>query len=86
MLLRLSMELDNEGSYEGERVTVADIDEAFAERKLNATDYKALKKLRLEGGPTMSDANVMFDVRKQISKATSKSDLKSIRNDFAKLY
>ncbi len=81
MLLRLSMELDNEGSYEGERVTVADIDEAFAERKLNATDYKALKKLRLEGGPTMSDANVMFDVRTQISNATSKSDLNDIRND-----
>ena len=80
-LLRLSMELDNEGSYEGERVTVADIDEAFADRKLNATDYKALKKLRLEGGPTMSDANVMFDVRQQISQATSKSDLNDIRND-----
>ena len=80
-LRRLSMELDNEGSYEGERVTVADIDEAFADRKLNATDYKALKKLRLEGGPTMSDANVMFDVRTQISNATSKSDLNDIRND-----
>ena len=80
-LLRLSMELDNEGSYEGERVTVADIDKAFADRELNATDYKALKKLRLEGGPTMSDANVMFDVRQQISQATSKSDLNDIRND-----
>ena len=81
MLLRLSMELDNEGSYEGERVTVADIDKAFADRELNATDYKALKKLRLEGGPTMSDANVMFDVRQQISNATSKADLNDIRND-----
>ncbi len=81
MLLRLSMELDNEGSYEGERVTVADIDKAFKDRELNATDYKALKKLRLEGGPTMSDANVMFDVRTQISNATSKSDLNDIRND-----
>ena len=80
-LLRLSMELDNEGSYEGERVTVADIDKAFKDRELNATDYKALKKLRLEGGPTMSDANVMFDVRTQISNATSKSDLNDIRND-----
>ena len=80
-LLRLSMELDNEGSYEGERVTVADIDKAFADRELNATDYKALKKLRLEGGPTMSDANVMFDIRQQISQATSKADLESIRQD-----
>ena len=80
-LLRLSMELDNEGSYEGKRVTVADIDKAFADRELNATDYKALKKLRLEGGPTMSDANVMFDVRQQISNATSKADLNDIRND-----
>ena len=65
----------------GERVTVAEIDEAFADRKLNATDYKALKKLRLEGGPTMSDANVMFDIRQQISQATSKADLESIRED-----
>ena len=81
MLLRLSMELDNEGSFEGERVTVAEIDEAFADRKLNATDYKALKKLRLEGGPTMSDANVMFDIRSQIATATSKDDLTSIRED-----
>ena len=81
MLLRLSMELDNEGSYEGERVTVADIDKAFKDRELNATDYKALKKLRIEGGPTMSDANVMFDVRTQISQATSKADLNDIRND-----
>jgi len=80
-LLRLSMELDNEGSYEGERVTVADIDKAFADRELNATDYKALKKLRLEGGPTMSDANVMFDIRQQISKASSKADLETIRQD-----
>ena len=81
MLLRLMEEIDNEGSFEGQRVTVAEIDEAFADRKLNATDYKALKKLRLEGGPTMSDANVMFDIRQQISQATSKADLESIRED-----
>jgi len=81
MLLRLSQEIDNEGSYEGERVTVADIDKAFKARELNATDYKALKKLRLEGGPTSSDANVMFDIRQQISQATSKDDLNSIRED-----
>ena len=81
MLLRLSMELDNEGSYTGDRVTVADIDDAFEKRELNATDFKALKKLRLEGGPTMSDANVLFDIRSQIATATSKDDLTSIRQD-----
>lgn len=81
LTVRLSMQEQNPGSFEGQRVTTREIDELGKAGKLNATDYKALKKRLMEGGPNQSNGQVMFDLRQEINDAQDKNDLDEIRRD-----
>ena len=79
LTVRLSMQEQNPGGFTGERVTVREIDELGKAGKLNANDYKALKKRLMEGGPDQSNGQVMFDLRQNIDDAKDKNDLDEIR-------
>ena len=81
LTVRLSMQEQNPGGFTGERVTVREIDELGKAGKLNANDYKALKKRLMEGGPDQSNGQVMFDLRQNIDDAKDKNDLDEIRRD-----
>ena len=81
LTVRLSMQEQNPGGFTGERVTLREIDELGKAGKLNATDYKALKKRLMEGGPDQSNGQVMFDLRQDIDDAQDKNDLDEIRRD-----
>ena len=81
LTVRLSMQEQNPGGFEGQRVTLREIDELGKAGKLNATDYKALKKRLMEGGPDQSNGQVMFDLRQEINDAQDKNDLDEIRRD-----
>lgn len=81
LTVRLSMQEQNPGGFEGQRVTLREIDELGKAGKLNATDYKALKKRLMEGGPDQSNGQVMFDLRQDIDDAQDKNDLDEIRRD-----
>ena len=81
LTVRLSMQEQNPGGFTGERVTLREIDELGKAGKLNANDYKALKKRLMEGGPDQSNGQVMFDLRQDIDDAKDKNDLDEIRRD-----
>ena len=81
LTVRLSMQEQNPGGFEGQRVTLREIDELGKAGKLNANDYKALKKRLMEGGPDQSNGQVMFDLRQDIDDAKDKNDLDEIRRD-----
>lgn len=81
LTVRLSMQEQNPGGFTGERVTLREIDELGKAGKLNANDYKALKKRLMEGGPDQSNGQVMFDLRQEINDAQDKNDLDEIRRD-----
>lgn len=78
--LRLSQENDNP-NFEGQPVTLLDLQEALDDNDLTVAQYNALKSTRLETGLTRSDASTLFDLNQKIDMADSKEDLDDIRED-----
>lgn len=80
--LRLSQENDNP-NFEGEPVTLNELQEALDDNELTVAQYEALKSTRLETGLTRSDASTLFDLNTKIDLADSKEDLDDIREDLS---
>ena len=78
--LRLSQENDNP-NFEGEPVTLIELQEALDDNELTVAQYEALKSTRLETGLTKSDASTLFELNQRIDLADSKEDLDDIRED-----
>ena len=81
LLYRLGQELDNPNTFDGTKVTVQELDRELKLGNLKATDYNALKVVRLEDGPTVSDPDLLFKLHTDIFKANGSEDLQTILDD-----
>ncbi len=80
-LSKLSKELDNPNTFEGEPVTLEQLTTALEKNDLSAKDFNALKAIRMADAPTKSNPDLMFMLNNQIDNATSDADLEVIRED-----